>query len=224
MGIEEGLSEDASHMARNKLCTEPWVLPPADLCVAAAAVGDLDHRYVSKVPVAYTRGAQYPGRPLELPLVVTGARTPGGHQQHGAIAASSGPPIGSDNDTEGASSLEQTQEQRQQIFFDRVARVAAAVATAPEWVRLLQQRMHRHASPRARSPVLELLMRVIRTAGRWRRGACNAWCRLLLGREGAGRRRARSAKAQSRTSAAHSVYRAGPTGSGRAVEADWRAT
>lgn len=133
LGIEEGLSEEARHMARNKLCTEPWTLPPADLCVAAAAIGNVDYRYISKVPVAYTRGAQYPGRPLELPPG-TVARTPPGPDQQ--------------DRTRGAvSTLAQTQveAQQQQIFFDRVARVAVDVATAPEWVRPAPQR--RHALP-----------------------------------------------------------------------------
>jgi broad specificity phosphatase PhoE len=154
LGIEEGLSEEARHMARNKLCTEPWTLPPADLCVAAMPLGDLDHRYVSKVPVAYTRGAQYPGRPLELPLVPV-ARTPGSQQQDKARDASSYcPRVVSPPEQARA----QAQEQQQQIFFDRVARLATDVATAPEWVRHTPQRWHTPNTARAREAVIELLI------------------------------------------------------------------
>ena len=140
LGIEEGLSEEAMHMARNKLCTEPWFLPPADLCVAAAAVGGVDHKYSSKVPVAYTRGSQYPGRPLELPAVRSSVR-----QQHQrGEEASCDQSIGTDDDVKELQMSEQSQVQHQQrIFCDRVARVAADVATAPEWVRVPQQTLHR---------------------------------------------------------------------------------
>jgi hypothetical protein len=139
LGIEEGLSVEAMHMARNKLCTAPWFLPPADLCVAAAAVGGVDHKYASKVPVAYARGSQYPGRPLELPTERSSVR-----QQHqGGEEASCDQSIGTDDDVKELQMSEQSQVQHQQrIFCDRVARVAADVATAPEWVRVPQQTLH----------------------------------------------------------------------------------
>lgn len=67
LAIEEGLCEDAAHMARNKLCREPWFLPAADLCVAAGeAAGVIDLSYRSLVHVRHSRGPTYPGRPLEL--------------------------------------------------------------------------------------------------------------------------------------------------------------
>ena len=139
LGIEEGLSEEAMHMARNKLCTEPWFLPPADLCVAAAAVGGVDHNYVSKVPVTYTRGSQYPGRPLELQRMPA-ARSSVQREHQGGEEASGGQSSGTNDDVKELQMSEQSQVQhQQQIFCDRVARVAADIATAPEWVRLPQQ-------------------------------------------------------------------------------------
>ena len=51
LAIEQGLCEGADMMARNRLCTEPFFLPAADLCVAAAACGGLDLHYKSAVTV-----------------------------------------------------------------------------------------------------------------------------------------------------------------------------
>jgi hypothetical protein len=56
LAVEQGLCEEAAHMARNKLCTEPFFLPAADLCVAAAAAGGLDLTYRTLVPVRLERG------------------------------------------------------------------------------------------------------------------------------------------------------------------------
>ena len=104
LAVEEGLCEDPGHMAQNKLCTEPFFLRAADLCVASPL--GLDLRYTTKVPVQLRRGATYPGRPLEdfSPPEATEQAKP-----------------------------EEGEAGEKSAFFARVEHVARAVAAAPEW-------------------------------------------------------------------------------------------
>ena len=132
LGVEPGLCEDARHMARNKLCTEPWFLPAADLCVGASSCGGIDIHYKPLLPVQHERGAQYPGRPIELPSSPKDAPDLTREIDHpGAPDVAKKKEVGGEGGAVEAA--ERGAERKPDVFYERCARVAHMVASDSRW-------------------------------------------------------------------------------------------